>query len=275
MHIFHPIHRQIQIEAIISAYNVIRPKDFFFAGEMHDFWELVLVNGGHAIATADERLYRLDAGKLIFHKPMEFHRIWSDQQTEPHLMIISFRVKGDGMQRFKNACYNLTLIEQEQFAQITDSFMQTLQYAADGDKARYSLSSNLSAVLLENFLLQLSRRDVYPNPKLSQDEAQYSNIVSIMKKNCECSLSLEKLAELCQMSVSNLKRIFALYSDVAPAKYFLTLKLRRAMQLLENGMPANQVAEQLDFSGTNYFYTVFKREIGMTPQQYLQSKQKR
>ena len=49
-------------------------------------------------------------------------------------------------------------------------------------------------------------------------------------------------------------------------------KMRQAMEHLENGVPASQVAELLDFSEINYFYTVFKRETGMTPTQYRKSR---
>ena len=70
------------------------------------------------------------------------------------------------------------------------------------------------------------------------------------------------------MSVSNMKRVFGRYSDVGLAKYFLSLKMRRAMALLDAGERADRVAEALDFSEISYFYTVFKRETGMTPSQY-------
>jgi len=94
----------------------------------------------------------------------------------------------------------------------------------------------------------------------------------VMKENCHRSLCLEQLAQLCEMSVSNMKRIFGRFSDVGVAKYFLSLKIRRAKELLEQEIPASQVAEMLDYSEINYFYTVFKRETGMTPTQYKRSR---
>ena len=93
-----------------------------------------------------------------------------------------------------------------------------------------------------------------------------------MKDHCHENLTLAQLAEHCQMSVSNMKRIFHLYSDVGLSKYYTTLKMRYAMELLDNGMPINQVAETLHFSDTAYFYTVFKRETRKTPSQYRNRK---
>ena len=44
------------------------------------------------------------------------------------------------------------------------------------------------------------------------------------------------------------------------------------MELLEEDLSASQVAQMLDFSEISYFYTVFKRETGMTPIQYKKSR---
>ena len=79
---------------------------------------------------------------------------------------------------------------------------------------------------------------------------------------------MEQLAELCGCSVSNMKRIFSRYSDRGVAKYFLTVKIQRAMQLLDAGMSTAEVARRLGFAETGYFHTVFRRETGMTPGTY-------
>ena len=65
-----------------------------------------------------------------------------------------------------------------------------------------------------------------------------------------------------------MKRIFRCFSDVGVAKFFMSLRMRRAMELLDKGLSASETAEQLDFSEISYFYTVFKRETGMTPTEY-------
>lgn len=264
--------RLVNVDAIVMGIDEIRPKNFFFAGEMHDFWEAVFVSEGNAAATGDERFYKLNAGKLLFHKPMEFHRIWSENGTAPHLKIISFKLSGRGIKKFENACFDLNITERESFAEITDRFIGACGCSNDIQFEKYLLASNLAASLLEAFLLKLYEKETYLSVKLSRDETQYSSIVSIMKNNVEKSLSVPELAALCQMSTSNFKRIFSLYSDTGPAKYFLTLKIRKVMQLLEEGIPPINIAENLGFNEIGYFYTVFKRETGMTPSEFKNSR---
>ena len=68
------------------------------------------------------------------------------------------------------------------------------------------------------------------------------------------------------------ERIFRQFSDIGIAQYFRSLKIRKAMALLEEDHTASQVAQMLDFTEISYFYTVFKRETGMTPIQYQRSR---
>ena len=88
------VERLIQVNDLVTVYNYVRPKGFYFPGESHDFWECVYIREGKVTATADERVYQLDAGKLLIHKPMEFHRIWTDDNCAPWVINISFRAQG-------------------------------------------------------------------------------------------------------------------------------------------------------------------------------------
>lgn len=268
-----PVERLIRIEALYTIFDVIRPADFYFPGESHDFWEMVYVCDGNVVATADERVYRLDSGKLIFHKPMEFHRIWSEGKTAPHLIILSFSAGGAEMARFENSCFALSPSQRKRLESAAAVFSRAEELKKNTEDPReYKLAAALTASLLESFLLHLAGKEPQLQQVSSGEDAQYTKIVNVMKANCHKTMSLQELARECDLSVSNMKRIFRRFSDVGIAKYFLSLKIRRAMELLEEDLSASQVAQMLDFSEISYFYTVFKRETGMTPIQYKKSR---
>lgn len=262
--------RYLMVENIISGIDAIRPEKFFFAGEAHDFWELVYVHSGNATATADERIYNLDKGKLLIHKPMEFHRIWTDDKPA-HLKIIAFVASGEGMEGFKNSCFDLDVDECETFLKITDDVISAISLAKKKDPS-YLFVWSLALTEIELFLLRLTAKEKYRQKNFSQSERQYYRIVNVMKDNCERNLSVDELAVLCNMSVSNMKRVFALYSDIGVAKYFLNLKIGRARELIIKGEAPSDIALKLGFNEISYFYTVFKRETGMTPAEFYRSK---
>lgn len=262
------VERLIQVDALVSVLDALRPKGFYFPGESHDFWEGVFVYEEEVTATADERVYQLGPGKLLLHKPMEFHRIWAAKDCVPRLINISFQANGPIMKRLENSCFDLDEEQQRQFWEVVGAFSRALQLKNEQDTAAYQVAANLTASLLEVFLIRLSEKQEYTHQAQSVNEERYSKIVQIMKENCHRNLSLDELAELCEMSVSNIKRIFGLYSDMGIAKYFLALRMRRAMELIDKGMRPSEVAEKLQYQEPSYFYTVFKRETGMTPTQY-------
>ena len=269
---YHQVLPLIHIDSLITVFNFLRPKGFYFQGESHDFWEMVYIHQGEVTATADERVYQLNAGKLLLHKPMEFHRIWSQPDCGPWVVNISFRAHGELMQNLEQRCFDLQPDQQMQLWEIVKAFSKIKELPKEDNTYPYRLSVNLTASLLEHFLLELAENKKYGVPSQDPNDERYSKIVQVMKANCNRNLSLDELAQLCQLSVSNMKRIFHMYSGVGIAKYFLTLKIRYAMELLDDGMPANQVAETLDFSDPAYFYTVFKRETHLTPAQYRKRK---
>lgn len=266
------VERIIQIDDLVTVYNYKRPKGFYFPGESHDFWECVYIHEGEVTATADERVYQLNAGKLLLHKPMEFHRIWANENCSPWVINISFRARGKLTQELSNRCFDLHPAQQEQFIEIAKSFTEFETLKKDQQPDKYHRCLNQVAVQLELFLLNLSVNEEYTAPSRLPNDERYSKIVQVMHNHRNRNLSLSELANLCQMSVSNMKRIFQMYSDVGIAKYFLNLRIRYAMELLEKGISANQVAEILNFSDTTYFYTAFKRETGITPSAYQKRK---
>lgn len=260
----------IEIEALVMGIDVIRPRDFYFPGESHDFWEAVFVTSGNATATADERIYNLTPGMLLFHKPREFHRIWSNGDTAPHLMLLSFKAHGDGMEHFENACFKLPPDKWPKISEIM-TYMP-LHNERGSLTGRDNLSLNRGAVKLTELLLDLIGMGEYHQTVDNADEIRYANIVSVMKNNLDKMLTVEEIADLCGLGTSNMKRIFAKFSGVGAAKYFLSLKMWKAMEMLDGGMKSGEVAERLGFSEIAYFYTAFKRECGMTPREYIKNK---
>ena len=255
-----PVERPFVVDALYNAIDVVRPQGFYYSGEMHDFWEAVFVVNGQATATADEKVIALRTGQLLFHKPMEFHRIWSENNTAPHLQILTFHATGAGMRHFEGCCMELTAAEQRQFGKTCKKVADAVAlFDPETPKEGYADAAFDAALAVELLLQALRGHDPADEHDLTPGACRFREILQVLHAHCEEDLSVEQLAELCGCSVSNMKRIFSRYSDRGVAKYFLTVKIQRAMQLLDAGMSTAQVARRLGFAETGYFHTVFRR----------------
>ena len=82
--------------------------------------------------------------------------------------------------------------------------------------------------------------------------------------------SIEKLSELCGISVSYLKLIFREKYGISPKKYIIQLKINYACDLLRlERYTITQVAELCNFSDIYFFSRQFKEYMGITPTQFI------
>jgi AraC-like DNA-binding protein len=81
--------------------------------------------------------------------------------------------------------------------------------------------------------------------------------------------SVAAIARRLNVSAVWLTRKFRLETGESPAQWVRGRKLAQAKEwLADNIVPIGEIAVRLGYSSSQYFATVFKREIGMTPTEY-------
>lgn len=265
----HKIIKKLQLRSIVTAFDVIRPKNFNFAGEMHGFWEAVCVKSGTAIATADDRVYTLSRGNLLFHKPMEFHRVRSANDTAPQLLILSFSAEGEAMKKLENGFFKLNEYQLSELSEINALCRTVIRL--DSSSEEYAWTSCRAAAAFEGFILKLcgsSREENIAEPRYAED---YRQIINYMEEHCCEGLTVPKIARDCGMSPSSLKRIFGMFCDRGIIEYHNSLRIRLSIKMLESGDTICNISDALGFSSPAYFNVAFKRETGLTPRTYRET----
>ena len=82
-------------------------------------------------------------------------------------------------------------------------------------------------------------------------------------------LSLEELAALCGLSVSQFKQKFRAQAGMAPRHYINYHKIQLAKKMLARGASVTDTAMELGFGSSSYFTVVFRRYSACTPSEYL------
>jgi len=84
------------------------------------------------------------------------------------------------------------------------------------------------------------------------------------------NFSVESLAEIFNMSRSNLQRKLKNISGVTPGDYLRNYRLKKASKLLlESDMRINEVAFSVGFNSASYFTKVFQKTYNMLPKEFV------
>ena len=253
------------ITAFCSAFDFRWEKSFSFAGEQHNFWEIVCVIDGTVEITEDENIYVLSSGDMICHAPSEFHRIKSYGGTEPHVIVLSFTHRGEIPKGLSNGTFSLSADELSEYTHIFKNIHRWFNHGAEDTP----LLSAESTLRLSAFLLHLSERT--PSVKttsVSRRAEEYQRIVKIMQSGIYENLTLSDIAQRSAVSVSTVKTLFLTFLGISPIKYYSLLQIEEAKRLLNADISIYEIADKMNFSSPNYFCSFFKRICGISPSRY-------
>lgn len=264
---FYRIPRILTVDSINTAFESHKKKDYCFYGEMHNFWEIVFVKSGTASVTKDDKIYRLAEGEVTLHKPMEFHRLMSVGEAFK-VIVISFSSDSEALYSISDGNFYVGEKGKAALSGIVDEIkkrFETEDIIIKGS-GENSAAEQITVCRLELFLLELLKTKNRTKTLMKTRTARsFAAIIDFMNGNLSNTLSVKEIADGCNMSESNLKKIIKKYTGAGVNKHFMRLKMVRATAMLEEGMNVNEVSEALGFSSPAYFSYVFKRETGVPP----------
>ena len=262
-----PLEKTIEVTALHTAFVHRMAPGYSSEMESHNFWELLVVLDGEVSMVTGENVFLLTRNRMLLHPPMEFHRHLNPNQEKNVYAVISF--SADRLPVSEKSIYKLSTSDVLEFRAIIRLIRE--QYETDKicvlqkkPTARPSIDQEVKS-RLEFFLSTALFSRVSPFTHTNQD---YRRIVSFLTENLHRNLTLPVMAQELKMSVSNLKRVFSLYSGMGLMKYFNQLKFQKAVTLLEEGHSVREVLEMLSFSSQSVFSSAFKATMGLPPSKY-------
>ncbi|GAE87703.1 response regulator [Acetivibrio straminisolvens] len=96
-----------------------------------------------------------------------------------------------------------------------------------------------------------------------------SSAVNYIKENCKRDISLGEVAEFVNLNPSYLSRLFKEEKGIQFVEYVRNIKMEMAKEMLKNSnKKIYQICEELGYQSVQYFSTIFKNTVGMTPIEY-------
>ncbi|MBQ4527805.1 MAG: AraC family transcriptional regulator [Clostridia bacterium] len=258
------------VTSINTCFKMNVEEGYDFIGESHKYWELVYVTKGTVGIKEDSKVYKLSEGEIIFHMPMEFHKIWCISPSATFL-IISFLSSDDNvLSPLGNGVLTLDMEELDNLNLVYEDtavcFDTNIGVHRHTIEKQDIIEERLLFLKFEHFLLSMINSKI--NRKTKQYTAvanNYKVIINVLTENIQKNLNVSEIADLCNMSVSNLKKTFSQYHTGGIMQYFTTMKIRRAISLLRHGFSVDNVSHTMGFSSQSYFSVLFKKETGVSP----------
>lgn len=97
--------------------------------------------------------------------------------------------------------------------------------------------------------------------------------VDYFETHCTQTTDIKHVAQLCFMSESNLRRCFQREIGMSPLAYKNKLRIEKGKELiLYSDLNFTQIAQLLGFNNVYEFSASFKKQVGVTPTQFLKNK---
>lgn len=275
----------LQITALNNCLKAVFRYPYNFRGEFHPFWEMVYAVSGTFRVASNEKVYTMQKGDVIFHKPMEFHRLWTMEGQDVQAYIIGFCGDGSLLNQLEGGAFVLSEAQRQRLEALMTYVGETFSYeyrygwnylaGMEEQQSEKAVQIQGYVERLKLFLLSLAQENVHLTVKEhsdSEDSRIYRSTIQALTEHMGGWINAEQIAEKLHYSPTRIKRVFAKYSDIGIHKYLLKLKTAQAIELLHAGVSCSEVSRKLGFSNQNYFSTVFKRETGYPPSYYVKQK---
>lgn len=281
--------RVFNIDRIITLFYMELSKNFYYDGEQHDFWEMVYIDKGEMICTADKNRFILKSGEMTFHKPNEFHNLSGNNAVAPNVSIISFECKSRAMKHFEGKIFRLSAEEKSLLSTLFSEGLSCFRLEDESNPLLQRMekiepnpfgSSQMTKNLLEIFLIKLCRNTDVVTKTMRQSyvidgvDVPYhvKEILDFLHENVYGRITVADVARYVGKSESTVKQQFALHQKSGIMKYYNGLKIKEARRLIREGkFNMTQIADMLHFDNPQYFSKCFKSHTNMTPREYKAS----
>ncbi len=228
------------------------------------------IDGGGSVKIEEEK-FHLEQDQLVIIPPKTPHAYYADNNKPWSIYWVHFL--GNNADFFAESFRYPVNIAQGDNSRIEyrkDLFEEIFNVLNTGDDLSHMHYANSCFV---HFMATIKYLNIYRraglNSRKSYGDKMIQRLIHYMNENVDKQLSNSDFARFIGYSESYLYRCFFKETGVAPSKYFLTLKIKKACVLLgETNLLVKHIAMKLGFNDPFYFSKMFCKEMGVTPSEY-------
>lgn len=234
---------------------------------MHaDRAEIILVTEGHGSFNIDTGHYIAEKGDVLFFDSGVLHdetTIEGDLNTYC-LSVSDFVLDGRRPNAVVDKCYAPLLHLGHSFPEVNHLFLALTQMARGNDPV--DLLDQLTAAILSKLDIELKKRGEPPHP---QKKSLGLTVKAYIDAHYREDINLKTIAEALKFNSYYLAHAFKEHIGYSPMQYIIRRRIGEAQNLLIiTDRSITDIALSCGYNNSNYFQSVFKNIVGITPGQY-------
>ena len=229
-------------------------------------WHFILFGRG-TIETADGRMYKLNRGESFLLYQGEYYSYHPDPQDP--WTYIWVELTGDNLEAMFRQC-GFTKENFHRSLNEFDIYVELVKKMKDSfDESDVQQMRTCAYLILIMSRCIEEEREGRVDLKTIRKRRQLRDILIYMNNNFNLPLTNEEIAAENGLSVRSLTALFAEMLQMTPVQYMSAYRIAVACERFQTtDMNVAEAAKWSGFDDVKYFSRVFKREKGMTPQEY-------
>lgn len=250
----------------------VHPSDYYFDisnGRVLNEYQLIYITNGRGVFRSNhtpKEGVSVRSGSMIIVRPGERHSYYPIKSTGWTEYYIGFEGKTFetiieliGLDKGNNIC-DVGLNEELQ-----QLYKKALDTASNNGVGVMTLLSGIVCHIIGLTSFIMRNKTIHA----SHLEQSIEKAKILMDERVTESIDISHLASDLNMSYSWFRKIFKEHTGLSPAKYFQTIKIKRAQRmLLETSLSIKEISFKLGYKSSEHFFMLFKRHTGYTPVSY-------
>jgi two-component system, response regulator YesN len=179
---------------------------------------------------------------------------------------------------FSYKSFNLTLLRLTTAIHIAvDNFEKNSSYLIEYDFAKFILELNKLEYLDDISKHFFSLFDYIYKKLQEKKDTKYDELIIkiieiINSRYSDSNLSMDSIADTMGISASYVGKLFKKFTSDTISDYIMKTRLEASKKLLAStDYSVDKITEKIGLSYSNYFYKIFKKTYGITPNEYKQN----
>ncbi|MGE4564161.1 MAG: helix-turn-helix domain-containing protein [Victivallaceae bacterium] len=245
---------------------------------VHNCFEIGLCKRGAGVFIIGNKVFTCSTGDAVFINQHEFHILQRDvpQNSEWRFVYLDPIGLLSGQIRLDEEIFAIRRFAGEEFSNVVhpqdhpELTMLTAFFVEELENRRRNFESSARAALwaILTLLARITPKNPPPENMAGERETLYPALKYIASHYAE-PVSLEKLAKLCNCSVSTFRRVFSRTMNALPSEYIEDFRLKNAqIQLSQSARGICEIALESGFGSVSNFNRQFKKRFGIPPGEY-------